>query len=157
FQPVLTLKSRIARLFTLPAGEGVSYGRTYMAQRPTRCATLPIGYGDGLSRQLSNRGWALVNGARCPIAGRVAMDQTVIEVEAAPNVGEAGEVTLIGDGRDGAMTVDEVANLCHTIGYEVVTMLSARLSRVFLRAGKPVAVSDLRGLVEDGEGQEQAV
>ena len=153
FQPVLTLKSRIARLFTLPAGEGVSYGRTYMAQRPTRCATLPIGYGDGLSRQLSNRGWALVNGARCPIAGRVAMDQTVIEVEAAPNVAEAGEVTLIGDGRDGAMTVDEVATFCHTIGYEVVTMLSARLPRVFLRAGKPVAVSDLRGLVEDGEGQ----
>lgn len=150
FRPVLTLKSRIARTFTLPSGEGVSYGRTYRAERPTRCATLPIGYGDGLSRQLSNKGWALANGARCPIAGRVAMDLTVIEIEQAPNATEGDEVTLISDGRDGAMTVDEVAALCGTIGYEIVTALSARLPRVYLRTGRPVAVSDLRGLVEKG-------
>jgi alanine racemase len=149
FRPVLTLKSRIARTFTLPAGEGVSYGRTYMAQRPTRCATLPIGYGDGLSRQLSNQGWALVHGARCPILGRVAMDQAVISIEEAPDAAEGDEVTLIGDGRDAAMTVDDVAALCGTIGYEVVTALSARLPRVFLRDGRSVAVSDLRGLVEE--------
>lgn len=147
FRPVLTLRSRIARIFTLPAGEGVSYGRTYRAERPTRCATLPIGYGDGISRQLSNKGWALVNGVRCPIAGRVAMDLTVIEIDQAPDAAEGDEVTLIGDGRDGAMTVDEVARLCGTIGYEIVTALSARLPRVFLRDGRPAAVSDLRGLV----------
>ncbi len=149
FRPVLTLKSRIARIFTLPVGEGVSYGRTYRAERPTRCATLPLGYGDGISRHLSNTGWALVNGVRCPIAGRVAMDLTVIEVEHAPNAAEGDEVTLISDGSDGAMTVDEVAALCGTIGYETVTALSARLPRVYLRGGEPVAASDLRGLVED--------
>jgi alanine racemase len=149
FRPVLTLKSRIARIFTLPLGEGVSYGRTYRAERPTRCATLPLGYGDGISRHLSNTGWALVNGVRCPIAGRVAMDLTVIEVEHAPNAAEGDEVTLISDGSDGAMTVDEVAALCGTIGYETVTALSARLPRVYLRGGEPVAASDLRGLVED--------
>ena len=148
FRPVLTLKSRIARTFTLPAGEGISYGRTYRAERPTRCATLPIGYGDGISRQLSNKGWALVRGARCPIAGRVAMDLTVIEIEHAPDAREGDEVTLISDGHDGAMTVDDAAELCGTIGYEIVTALSARLPRVFLRDGQPVAVSDLRGLVE---------
>ncbi|HEX3721721.1 MAG TPA: alanine racemase, partial [Nitrolancea sp.] len=149
FRPLLTLKSRIARQFTLPAGEGVSYGRTFMAARATRCATLPIGYGDGLSRQLSNQGWALVHGARCPIVGRVAMDQTVISVEQAPNVAEGDEVTLIGVGHDGAMTVDIAAALCNTIGYEIVTALSARLPRVYLRDGQPVAVSDLLGLVEE--------
>jgi alanine racemase len=148
FRPVLTLKSRIARQFTLPAGEGVSYGRTFMASRSTRCATLPIGYGDGLSRQLSNQGWALVHGARCPIVGRVAMDQTVISVEQAPSAAEGDEVTLIGDGHDGAMTVDIAAALGNTIGYEIVTALSARLPRVYLRDGHPVAVSDLRGLME---------
>jgi len=155
FRSMLTLKSRIARTFTLPAGEGVSYGRTYRADRPTRCATLPIGYGDGLSRQLSNQGWAVVNGVRCPIAGRVAMDQTVIEIEQAPHAAEGDEVTLIGDGTDGAMTVDDVAALCGTIGYEVVTALSARLPRIFLRDGQPVAVSDLRGLVEQAGAVEE--
>jgi alanine racemase len=148
FRPILTLKSRIARTFTLPAGEGISYGRTYRAERPTRCATLPIGYGDGISRQLSNKGWAVVNGVRCPIAGRVAMDLTVIEISQVPDTSEGDEVALISDGHDGAMTVDEVAELCGTIGYETVTALSARLPRVFLRGGTPVAVSDLRGLVE---------
>ena len=155
FRPVLALKSRIARRFTLPAGEGVSYGRTYLAERPTHCATLPVGYGDGLSRQLSSKGWALVQGVRCPILGRVAMDQTVISVEQVPNTAEGDEVLLIGDGRDAAMTVDDVAALCGTIGYEVVTALSARLPRVFLRLGQPVAVSDLLGLVEqDGAVEE---
>jgi alanine racemase len=149
FRPVLTLKSRIARTFTLATGEGISYGRTYRAERPTRCATLPIGYGDGISRQLSNKGWVLVNGARCPIAGRVAMDLTVIEIEQAPNAVEGDEAILISDGHDGAMTVDEMAALCGTIGYETVTALSARLPRVFRRVGRPIAVSDLRGLLED--------
>ena len=155
FRPILTLKSRLARTFTLPAGEGVSYGRTYRVERPTRCATLPIGYGDGISRQLSNKGWVLVNGVCCPIAGRVAMDLTVIEIERATTASEGDEVTLIGNGRDDAMTVDQVAELCGTIGYETVTALSARLPRVFLRGGRPVAVSDLRGLVEDRTRQDE--
>ncbi len=151
FQPILTLKSRIARVFTLPAGEGVSYGRTFMADRPTRCATLPVGYGDGLFRLLSNKGWALLNGVRCPIRGRVAMDQTVIEVEQAPNVAVGDEVILIGEAA-GAMNVDIIADLCGTIGYEIVTALSERLPRIYLRHGRPVAVSDLLGFVELGAG-----
>ncbi len=147
FRPILTLKSHVARVFTLPEGEGVSYGRTFMAERPVCCATLPVGYGDGLFRMLSNQGWALVRGVRCPIRGRVAMDQTVIEVEGVPNVAIGDEAILIGED-DGSMTVDDIARLCGTIGYEIVTALSERLPRVFIRHGRPVAVSDLRGLVE---------
>lgn len=150
FQPVLTLKSRVARVFTLPPGEGVSYGRTFMAERPIRCATLPAGYGDGLFRALSNQGWALVNGVRCPIRGRVAMDQTVIDVEAAPDVSVGDEAILIGEA-EGAMTVDIIAELCDTIGYEIVTALAERLPRVYLRHGRPAAVSDLLGLIEPAE------
>ncbi|MGA7670688.1 MAG: alanine racemase, partial [Nitrolancea sp.] len=147
FQPTLTLKSRIARVFTLPTGEGVSYNRTFMTDRPVRCATLPLGYGDGIFRLLSNRGWVLVKGVRCPIRGRIAMDQTVIEVQDVPDVAIGDEVTLIGE-EEGTMTVDIIANLCGTIGYEIVTALSERLPRVFLREGRPSAVSDLLGLVE---------
>jgi alanine racemase len=77
------------------------------------------------------------------------MDLTVIEISQVPDTSEGDEVALISDGHDGAMTVDEVAELCGTIGYETVTALSARLPRVFLRGGTPVAVSDLRGLLED--------
>jgi alanine racemase len=153
FRPVLTLKSRLARVFTLPEGEAISYGRSFVAARPIRCATLPIGYGDGLPRHLSNRGWASVRGARCPIRGRVAMDQTVIEVEGAPDAAEGDEATIYGDGRDESMTVTQAGDLCGTIGYEIVTTLSARLPRIFLQGDRPVAVSDLLGLEEVSASQ----
>ncbi|HET7034315.1 MAG TPA: alanine racemase [Thermomicrobiaceae bacterium] len=149
FRPVLSLHSRLARVFTLPAGEGVSYGLSFVAERPLRCATLPLGYGDGLPRALSNRGWALVNGAACPIRGRVCMDQLVIEVEDAGEVRE-GDAAIIYGAEPGAMTVDDAAALCGGIGYEIVTALSARLPRVSLRHGQPAAVSDLLGLVTSG-------
>lgn len=151
FRPVMTLKTRLARVFTLAAGEGVSYGRTYIADRPVRCATLPVGYGDGLSRHLSNRGWAVVRGAVCPIRGRVCMDQTVVEVEAASGAVEGDEAILLGAGHDGAMTAERAAALGGTINYEVVTAISARVPRIYLRGGRPVAVSDLLGLIEGGQ------
>lgn len=148
-RPVLSLRTRLARVFDLAAGEGISYGLTYRAPRPTRCATLPIGYGDGLPRGLSNRGWALVRGAVCPIRGRVCMDQTVIEVADAPDAAEGDEAILLGDGRDPqarAMTAEVAAGLLGTINYEVVTAIAARVPRLYLRAGRPVALEDLFGL-----------
>ncbi|MDI3339688.1 MAG: alanine racemase [Sphaerobacter sp.] len=147
-RPVLRLVTRLGRVFTVPAGDGISYGRTYVAPRPIRCATLPIGYADGLARALSNQGWAVVDGAVCPIRGSVCMDQTVIEVEAAPRAAEGDPALLLSDGRDGAMTADQVAHLTGTISYEVVSRLAARVPRVYLRAGRPVAVLDLFGLTE---------
>ena len=146
FRPVMTLLTRVARVFTLPAGEGVSYGLTFTADRPLRCATLPIGYGDGLSRRLSNQGWAAVSGSACPIRGRVCMDQTVVEVESAPAVAEGDVAVMLGTAP--AMSAEDAARLGGTINYEVVTAISARVPRVYLRGGRAVAVSDLFGLLE---------
>jgi alanine racemase len=149
-RPVLTLRTRLGRVFTLEPGEGVSYGLTHVARRPTRCGTVPVGYGDGLFRLLSNVGWMAVGGARCPILGRVCMDQTVIDLSDAPAAAEGGEVTVLGDGSDAGMTADDMAAVVGTINYEIVTALAARVPRVYLRHGEPVAVSDLFGLVEAG-------
>lgn len=148
-RPVLRLVTRVGQVFTVPPGEGISYGWSYIAERPIRCADLPIGYADGLVRLLSNQGWAVVGGAVCPIRGRICMDQTVIEVEAAPDVAEGDEAVLLSDGQDGAMTADQAAALAGTINYEIVSSLAARIPRVYLRGGRPVAVLDLLGLVED--------
>ncbi len=148
-RPALRLETRLARVFTVAAGEGISYGHTFVAGREIRCGLAPIGYGDGLSRLLSNCGWFVVRSTRCPIRGRVCMDQTVIEVSRVSGV-EAGEPALVlGDGQSGEMTAVDIAELCGTIPYEVVTALAARVPRIFLRGGQPVAVSDLAGLVEE--------
>jgi alanine racemase len=148
-RPVLRLLTRLARVFTVAAGEGISYGHTFIARQQTRCGLAPVGYGDGLSRLLSNRGWFVVRGRRCPIRGQVCMDQTIIEVDRASGV-EAGEPTVVlGDGQSGEMTAVDIAGLCGTIPYEVVTGLAARVPRVYLRNGQPVALSDLAGLVEE--------
>lgn len=148
-RPVLTLVTRLARVFTVAAGEGISYGHTFVAKQEIRCGLAPVGYGDGLSRLLSNRGWFVVRGRRCPIRGLVCMDQTVIEVGGASEV-EAGErAVVLGDGQSEDMTVVDVAGLCGTIPYEVVTALATRVARVYLRHGQPIALSDLAGLVED--------
>jgi alanine racemase len=144
FQPVMTLKTRLARVFTIAPGEGVSYGLTYVASERVRCATLPLGYGDGLARQLSNRGWAVIHGTSCPIRGRVSMDQTVVEIGDL-DAAEGDEAVVIGDGRDGAMTASQVAALYGTINYEVVTAIPERVPRVYLRDGKPAAILDLIG------------
>lgn len=147
-RPVMTLKTRLGHIATVPAGEGISYGHTYVPDHPIRCATLPIGYGDGFSRGLSNRGWGLVRGTVCPIRGRVCMDQTVIEIEGVPEATIGDEVVLLGDGRDGAMTADLAAEMLGTINYEVVTALALRVPRIYLRGGEPVAIRDIFGLIE---------
>ena len=145
FRPVMTLKTRLARVFNLAAGEGVSYGLTYVTERPVRCATVPVGYGDGLPLRLSNHGWLAIDGAACPIRGRVCMDQTVIEVDGAGAVAEGDEAVVFGPA-PGAMTVDDVARLAGTINYEVVTAVAARVPRIYLEHGRPVAIADLEGL-----------
>lgn len=147
FQPVMTLKTRLARVFTIAPGEGVSYGLTFVASSQVRCATLPLGYGDGFARLLSNRGWAVVQGTRCPIRGRVSMDQTVVEIGTL-DAAEGDEAIIISDGQDGAMTASQAADLYGTINYEVITAIPERVPRVYLRDGRPVAILDLIGLAE---------
>jgi alanine racemase len=137
-RPALTLKSRVARVRTLPAGASVSYGRTHVTEEPTRVALVPVGYGDGYHRILSNRGAVLIRGKRAPILGRVCMDQFVVDVSDIPGVRLHDEVVLIGRQGDGHIPAEEVARWAETINYEVTTSLMPRLTRIYLGQGRSV-------------------
>jgi alanine racemase len=134
-EPVLTLKSRVVRLRTLPAGSAIGYGCTYVTQRPQRVALVPVGYGDGYHRLLSNRAQVLIGGRRADILGRVSMDQIVVDVDHIPGVAMEDEVTLIGSQGDETISAEEVAGWAQTINYEVTTALLPRLARL-PRVGK---------------------
>jgi alanine racemase len=137
-QPALALKSRVARVRTLPGGASISYGRTYVTEEPTRVALVPVGYGDGYHRLASNRGAVLVQGKRAPILGRVCMDQFVVDVSDIPEVQLHDEVVLIGRQGTGHIPAEEVARWTETINYEVTTSLLPRVSRIYLREGRIV-------------------
>lgn len=130
FEPVMALKAVISHVKTVKAGDTISYGRTFTADKDMRIATVTIGYADGYSRLLSSKGEILVHGKRCRIVGRICMDQLMIDVSDAE--AEASDiVTLIGrDGND-EITADELASLYGTIGYEVVCGISKRVPRIF--------------------------
>ncbi|MEK7232212.1 MAG: alanine racemase [Elusimicrobiota bacterium] len=130
FAPVLTLKSKIVYLKLASKGATVSYGATWRAKRASRIATLPIGYGDGYPRALSNRASVLVGGKRCPVVGRVTMDQTMIDVTEAPQARVGADAVLIGCQGDAVVSAAELARLCGTIAYETATVLSSRVPRV---------------------------
>lgn len=127
--PGLEWTTRISFVKPVAAGETVGYGRTWTAPRDTVIATIPVGYGDGYSRQLSNRGRVLVGGRSHPIAGRVCMDQTMIDVGPAAPVRVGDEVVLIGRQGDQEVTVAEVADVMGTIPYEVTCLVNARVAR----------------------------
>lgn len=133
-RPAMSLKSRIARLRTLPAGSCISYGCTYVTSRPTVVALVPIGYGDGYRRGLSNKGQVLVHGQRVPILGRVCMDQFMIDVTEIPDAREGDEVVALG--RQGRRKIDaeELGAWVGTNNYETVTAILPRVPRVY-RAG----------------------
>ncbi len=130
-RPALALKSRVARVRTLPPGASISYGRTYTTRHPTPVALVPAGYGDGCHRLLSNRGAVLIRGQRAPIVGRVCMDQFVVDVTHIPGVQRDDEVVLIGAQGEARITAEEVAGWAETINYEVVTSLLPRAKRVY--------------------------
>jgi alanine racemase len=142
-QPAMTLKSRVARVRTLPPGSCISYGCTYTTNEPTPVALVPAGYGDGYRRLLSNRGQVLIRGRRAPIVGRVCMDQFVVEVSHIPDVQRHDEVVLLGRQGDDEISAEEVAAWAETINYEVTTSLLPRVTRVYLEDGQIVAVHPL--------------
>jgi alanine racemase len=129
--PALSLKSRVARVKTLPAGMGIGYGRTVITQREMPVALIPVGYGDGYHRLMSNRGAALINGIRVPIVGRVSMDQIIVDVSEAGAVQVDDEVVLLGAHGGERITADDIACWAETINYEVTTSLLARLPRIY--------------------------
>jgi alanine racemase len=131
-RPAMALKSRVGRVCTLPAGWGISYGRDYVTTEPTRVALVPVGYGDGYHRLLSNRGQVLIHGQRAPMLGRVCMDQFVVDVSHIEGVKLGDEVVLFGQQGQAALSADEVAAWAGTINYEVVTSILPRVPRIYL-------------------------
>jgi len=133
-EQVLSWHTRIGFLKEVPAGTRVSYGGSFITERPSILATAPVGYGDGYRRLLSNRGKALVNGAYAPIAGRICMDQTVFDVTDAGSVHVGDTITLIGSDGHAKITAEDHARLTGTINYEIVTGIANRVSRAIIPA-----------------------
>jgi len=147
-RPVLSLRARPVHVAELPEGWGISYGPTFTTARPSRIVTLPIGYGDGWSRALSNRAEALVRGRRVPLVGNVAMDAVMADVTDVPGepVGARDEFVLIGEQGEERIAAADVAMARGTNSWEVVTTLAARLPRVYHAASVP---RETRTLIAD--------
>lgn len=131
-KPAMTLKTRIMRLKEVPAGYSVSYGRTFVTRKKSLIATLPIGYADGLSRQLSNKGTVLIRGKRAPIRGVVCMDLVMCDVTGIKGVSAGDEAIIIGKQGKDRITAEEMAEKAGTISYEVFCNISKRVPRVFV-------------------------
>jgi alanine racemase len=130
-EPALRWTTRVARLKTLPAGEGIGYGTTFHTARPSRIATLPVGYADGYDRSLSNSGEVLIRGQRAPVVGRVSMDLTTVDVTDIADAGVNDEVVLLGKQGSDEISAEELARKTDTISYEVLCRISARVPRLY--------------------------
>ncbi|MDP2661846.1 MAG: alanine racemase [Dehalococcoidia bacterium] len=141
--PVLSLKSRVARVREVAECETVSYGRTWMA--PSRCAIAlaPCGYADGLPRLLSNRGAMLVRSRRAPIVGRICMDLAMIDVTGIDGVSEGDELVVIGGQGQESISVEEIAGQAGTISYEILCGVSRRVPRIYREGDEVVAIETM--------------
>jgi alanine racemase len=133
FRPLLAFKSRVAFVKTVEPGRTISYGQTFAAQRRMQIATVAAGYGDGFSRQLSNRAEVLVSGQRCRVVGRVTMDQIMVDVTDVPGVVGGDEVVFIGRQGEAEITASEVAGWADTIAWEILCGINktVRVPRVY--------------------------
>jgi len=129
-KPALKLKSKISFHKSIPPGFSISYGATWTSKSSAEISTIPLGYGDGYPRQLSNRGEVLINGERCPIVGRVCMDQFMVNCKS-ENLNVGSEVILIGEQDEQCITVEEMSKWAETIPYEILTNLNERLPRTY--------------------------
>jgi alanine racemase len=131
-RPALSLKTRITIIRDLPPGHSISYGRTFITPRPMRIATLAIGYADGCNRHLSNQGAdVLIHGRRCPILGRVTMDQIMVDVSGVPEAAIGEEAMLIGASGGEEILAAEMAAKAGTIAWEIFTSIGARVDRIY--------------------------
>ncbi len=128
--PVLAWKTQVTSLREVRSGTAVGYNQTFVAQRAMRLALLPVGYADGLRRELSGCGTVLVHGQKVPVIGRVSMDQTVVDVSGVGGIEIGDEVVLLGSQSAGAVTAWEMADMCRTIPYEVLCGIAARVPRI---------------------------
>ena len=135
-QPVMSMKTRVVQVKTLPAGECISYGCTFTTEKETRVATLCAGYADGVTRVLSNNGEVLIRGKRAKIIGRVCMDQFMVDVTDIPEVEAGDTATIFGTDGEETISVDEIAKKANTINYEIICNINSRVTRVYMKNGK---------------------
>lgn len=139
-KPAMEIKTHVSHVKTVEAGFLVGYGSTFITKRKSIIATIPIGYADGYPRGLSNKGYILINGKRMPIAGRICMDQFMVDVTDAGVVHVGDEVTLIGRDGDEIITVEEMAELIGSFNYEFVCNISKRVPRIYYKDNMPFLV-----------------
>lgn len=130
-EPVFSLHARVGLIKDLPAGTGIGYGRTKIIARDTKVAIITAGYGDGIPTSVSNRGSALIRGRRCPILGRVSMDQTAIDVSGLTPVSVADTATLIGRQGDNSIEITEFSNWAKQIPWEILCSVTKRVPRIY--------------------------
>ena len=150
-KPALTIHGRLIRVHTLESGEAVGYGATHTVTAPESVGLVTMGYADGYRRSLSNRAWASIRGQRADVVGRVSMDQLVLRIPDGLEVGSGEPVTLVGNGTGDtspAPTLDDLADIAGTIGYELATGLAPRVPRVYVAGGQVVGIADLAGYRE---------
>lgn len=135
-KPVMSMKTRVVQVKTLPAGVSISYGCTYTTEKETRVATLCAGYADGVTRVLSNSGEVLIRGKRAKIIGRVCMDQFMVDVTHIPEVQAGDTATIFGTDGGETISVDEIAKKANTINYEIICNINSRVTRVYMKNGK---------------------
>lgn len=144
-QPVLSLKSCIVFLKELEQGRTISYGATYETKERQKIATIPVGYGDGYPRSLSNRGYVLIHGQKAPICGRICMDQFMVDVTHVKEAAEGDEVTLVGEDGQEKISMEEIGALSGRFNYEFACDLGKRIPRVYKRDGKVIGTKDYFG------------
>lgn len=148
-EPVMSFKSRLVQVRDLPAGVPVSYARSFVTSRPTRSGVVAVGYGHGYSWLLSNQGRMLVRGRPVPILGRVTMDLTMVDLTEIPEAIVGDEVVLFGEQGDASLPLEDVAEGSRTLPYEVMCTIGKRVTRIYVRGGRPVKLTTLVGESEE--------
>ena len=146
--PAMSLRSRITYVKEVPFGTGISYNSTYITNKNTKIATIPVGYADGYPRSLSSKGRVLINGKSAPIIGRICMDQFMVDVTEIENVKEGDKVTLLGADGDEYISVEEIAGMAGSFNYEFVCDIGKRVPRVYYKNGKKVGTFDYYECIE---------
>ncbi|MBQ6807371.1 MAG: alanine racemase [Lachnospiraceae bacterium] len=141
-QPALELKSHIVYVKELEAGVPISYGGTYVTEKKMRVATIPVGYGDGYPRSLSNKGYVLIRGKKAPILGRVCMDQFMVSLDNIPEAKEGDVVTLIGRDGEQSISMELLGDLSGRFNYELACDLGKRIPRVYIKNNQIVSTKD---------------
>jgi len=140
--PALSIKSHVVFVKTVEAGESISYGGIYTTDKVTTIATIPIGYADGYSRALSNKGKVVIRGQFAPVIGRVCMDQILVDVTQIEGVRENDDVYLVGGTADTSVSIEDIAKIMQTINYEVICLIGKRVPRIYVKDNEVVDMID---------------